>query len=129
MGMHKGRLAVLAVLVMLAGTGGVLAHAKMIASVPKDGTTVAAGLSEIELSFSKPLRLTLVRVHPLKGGDDVVVSGALPKAVSDTAKVAIGALGAGAYAVSWTAVAEDGHVMKGSFAFTVAAPAGATPPQ
>ena len=129
MEMRIVRLAVLAVLVMLAGTGGVLAHAKMIASVPKDGTTVAAGLSEIELSFSKPLRLTLMRVHPLKGGDDIVVSGALPKSVSDKAKVAIGALAAGAYAVSWTAVAEDGHVMKGSFAFTVAAPASATPPQ
>ena len=122
------RSAALAVLVTLAGTVGVLAHAKMVASVPKDGTTVAAGLSEIELSFSKPMRLTLVRVHPLKGGDDVIVSGALPKAFGDAAKVTVGALAAGAYAVSWTAVAEDGHVMKGSFAFVVAAPS-APPPR
>jgi methionine-rich copper-binding protein CopC len=126
--MHKGRAAVLAVLAMLAGNGDVLAHAKMVASVPKDGTTVAAGLSEIELSFSKPMRLTLVRVHPLKGGDDIVIIGALPKAFGDAAKVAVGTLGAGAYAVSWTGVAEDGHVMNGGFAFTVAPP-DAAPPQ
>ena len=129
MGMGKGRAAVVAVLVMLAGTGGVLAHAKMVTSVPKDGATVAAGLSEIALSFSKPMRLTLVRVHPTQGGDDVVLSSALPKAFGDAAKVAVGALASGAYAVSWTAVAEDGHVMKGSFAFTVAAPQGGAPPQ
>ena len=128
MAMRTLQVAVLAVLVILAGTAGVLAHAKMVASVPKDGTTVAAGLSEIELSFSKPMRLTLVRVHPVKGADDVIVSGALPKAFADAAKVTVGALTTGAYAVSWTAVAEDGHVMKGSFAFTVAAPA-STPPQ
>lgn len=129
MAMRKVRSAVVAVLVMLAGTAGVLAHAKMVRSVPKDGTTVTAGLSEIELSFSKPIRLTLVRVHPLKGGDDVIVSGALPKAFADAAKVTVGAMTAGAYAVSWTAVAEDGHVMKGSFAFSVAAPPSAPPPQ
>jgi methionine-rich copper-binding protein CopC len=122
MRMQLLRTAVLAVLVMIAGTAGVLAHAKMVASVPKDGTTVAAGLSEIEFTFSKPMRLTLVRVHPLKGGDDIVVTGALPKAMGDAAKVPVAPLAAGAYAVSWTAVAEDGHVMQGSLAFTVAAP-------
>ena len=37
-----------------------------------------------------------------------------------TAKVGIEALTAGAYEVSWTAVSEDGHVMKGHFGFTVA---------
>jgi methionine-rich copper-binding protein CopC len=115
------RTAVLAALVMLAGTGSVWAHAKMVRSVPKDGTTVAAGLSELELGFSKPMRLTLVRVHPLKGGDDIVVTGELPKAMRDAAKVPVVPLAAGAYTVSWTAVAEDGHVMNGSFAFTVAA--------
>ncbi|MBN1238214.1 MAG: copper resistance protein CopC [Gammaproteobacteria bacterium] len=116
------RSAIMAVLVMLTGTAAVLAHARMVASVPRDGTTVAAGLSEIELSFSKPMRLTLVRVHPLKGGDDAVLTGSLPAAFANAVTVGFAALGPGAYAVSWTGVAEDGHVMKGSFAFSVAAP-------
>ena len=107
MEMRRLRSATLAVLVMLAGTVGVLAHAKMVASVPKDGATVAAGLSEIAFSFSKPMRITLVRVHPQKGGDDVIVSGALPKAFADAAKVVVGALSPGAYKISWTAVADD----------------------
>jgi methionine-rich copper-binding protein CopC len=37
----------------------------------------------------------------------------------DSAKVAVDALQAGSYEVSWTAVSNDGHVMKGTFAFSV----------
>lgn len=126
--MHMVKSMALAVFLTM-GTTAVLAHAKMAISVPKDGATVATGLSEIELKFSKPMRLTLVRVHPAQGGDDVVVSGALPKAFGDAAKVAVGELPAGAYEISWTAVAEDGHVMKGSFAFTVANTQSGAPPR
>ena len=52
-----------AALFVMAGTLGAFAHAKMNASVPKDGATVTAGLSEIQLQFSKPLRLTLIHVR------------------------------------------------------------------
>jgi len=113
------RSAVLAAVMVVATMGTAFAHAMMKASVPEDGATVPAGLSEIELRFSHPMRMTLVRVHRAADDQGVAVNGALPKAFSDAAKVSIEALTDGAYDVSWTAVSEDGHVMKGHFAFTV----------
>jgi hypothetical protein len=106
---------------MVAAPLAALAHAKMVASMPQDGATVAAGLSQIELKFSHAMRLTLVRVHRADDDKDVGLQGALPKTFTQAAKVSIDALMAGAYDVSWTAVSEDGHVMKGSFSFSVAA--------
>jgi copper resistance protein C len=121
--MRFATMAATLVLLALVGTGAAHAHATMKSSVPKDGATVPAGLSEIEMQFSHRMRLTLVRVHRASDDQHVALQGALPKAFADTAKVPVDALTAGAYDVSWTAVSEDGHVMKGSFAFKVAGPA------
>jgi methionine-rich copper-binding protein CopC len=96
-----------------------LAHAKMNASVPKDGEIVSAGLSEIQLQFSKPLRLTLIHVRRVEDQTDIPTSSELPKSFADFAKIAVDALQAGSYEVTWTAVSNDGHVIKGSFTFSV----------
>ncbi len=124
--MHVYRAAALA-LIMMAAAGAAFGHAKMTSSVPKDGATVPAGLAKIEMQFSHPMRLTLVRVHRAADDTYVAVQGALPKAFADAATVPVDALAEGAYDVSWTAVSKDGHVMKGHFAFTVSA--GAAPAQ
>jgi len=108
-----------AALFVMAGTLGAFAHAKMNASVPKDGATVPAGLSEIQLQFSKPLRLTLIHVQRVDDQQEIRVSRELPKSFVKFAKVAVDALQAGSYKVFWTAVSKDGHVMKGSFAFSI----------
>jgi methionine-rich copper-binding protein CopC len=120
MKMRSFRLAMLVAFMVVAAPLAAFAHAKMVTSTPKDGATVAAGLSDIELAFSKPMRLTLLHVRQAKDKQDVPLRGALPKTFEKTAKVAVEALKAGAYDISWTAVSEDGHVMTGSFAFTVA---------
>lgn len=117
--MHQLKSAVLAALLLIAAPTVVFAHAKMNASVPKDGDTVPAGLSEIELGFSKPLRLTVVHVMRTTEQKEIPVTSELPKAFVNTTKLAVGALPAGVYEVSWTAVADDGHVMNGSFKFSV----------
>ena len=96
------------------------AHAKLTSSTPKNGSAVVAGLSEIELDFSAPLRVTALHVRDA-GEHDVALKGALPQSFAPVVKVGVTALAPGAYQVSWTAVAEDGHVMKGGIAFTVSA--------
>ena len=127
--MHTIKSAVFAVLFVLAVPAVAMAHAKMNASVPKDGAIVPAGLSEIELSFSKPLRLTLV--HVVRGAEqkEVPVTSELPKSFVNSAKLTVGVLPAGPYEVSWTAVADDGHVMNGSFKFSVSEAQHAQPAQ
>lgn len=106
-------------LVTTTGMETALAHAKMVASVPTDGASVASPVSEIEFTFSKPLRLTLVKVVRRSDQMQMPMAGELPKSIGTSARTLVAPLGVGSYDVSWTAVAEDGHVMKGSFAFTV----------
>jgi methionine-rich copper-binding protein CopC len=101
----------------------------MNASNPEDGAIVPAGLSEIELSFSKPLRLTLVHVTQSTGQKEIPVTSELPKSFVSSAKVTVDALPSGPYEVSWTAVADDGHVMSGSFKFSVSEAQHAQPAQ
>ncbi|MCP4780631.1 MAG: copper resistance protein CopC [Hyphomicrobium sp.] len=67
-----------AAILIMGGVTAALAHAKMNASVPKSGETVAAGLSEIQLHFSKPLRLTLIHVRRVDDQQEMAVSSELP---------------------------------------------------
>ncbi len=122
-------LALCVALLMSAGAAPAAAHAKMVASVPKAGATVAAGVSEIALKFSHPMRLTLLRVHRKEEDRDIPLHGSLPKAFAAAATVAVDALTAGTYDVSWTAVSDDGHVMKGDFGFKVSDTPPAKPAQ
>ena len=127
--MHANRSVAFAAILVVACVTAALAHAVMNASAPKDGETVAAGLSEIQFQFSKPLRLTLIHVRRVDDQQEIAVSSELPISFVDSAKVAVDALQAGSYEVSWTAVSNDGHVMKGSFAFSVKPSLDAQPAQ
>ncbi len=120
--MKRIQAAAAAALLVILAPAGALAHAKMKSSTPKDGSTVAAGLSEIELNFSHPLRLSVVHVRDVNK-HDVPLKTELPTALAPVAKINVDGLAPGSYEVSWTAVAEDGHVMKGTFAFSVKADA------
>ena len=114
--------AALTTLLLMTGQTNALAHAKMTASTPKDGSTVAAGLSQIELNFSQPLRLSMVHVRDA-AQHDVPLKSELPTPLASAIKINVESLTPGSYQVAWTAVAEDGHVMKGTFAFSVKADA------
>ncbi len=107
-------------LFLIFGTLSALAHSKMNSSIPADGASVAAGLEQIEFSFSDPLRLTLVKV---KSDDSQTIAAFtpanLPKTAERKAVLDVSSLGPGRYTVVWTGIGEDGHVMNGSFAFTV----------
>ncbi|MEL6372593.1 MAG: copper resistance CopC family protein [Pseudomonadota bacterium] len=98
-----------------------LAHSKIKSSVPRSGGTVKAGLDRLEFGFRKPVRLILVRMKRTDGSAKTLPAVQRPRAkfAIDTA-VAIEPLSAGRYALMWTAIAKDGHVMKGTIAFTVA---------
>lgn len=116
---HASHYAV-ALFFLFAGTSSVSAHSKMNSSVPADGATVPVGLEQIEFVFSDALRLTLVKVKA--AGSKVVAAftpAKLPEAAAQRAALQIPSLGPGQYTVDWTGIGKDGHVMRGSFAFTV----------
>jgi methionine-rich copper-binding protein CopC len=117
--MHTIKSAFFTVLLLVAIPATAFAHAKMTGSTPKDGAIVPVGLSEIELDFSKPLRLTVVHVMRNPEQKEIPLASELPKSFVKAAKLKVGTLPVGAYEVSWTAAADDGHVMNGSFKFSV----------
>src|ERR1051325_1187949 len=97
-------------------------HLHLLKSSPAANATVNAPPQAIELWFSQTpeLKVTTVKVigpgsaaialAPLAGGDSALVVAPVK-----------GKMTAGAYTVAWRTMAKDGHVARGSFAFTVGA--------
>ena len=110
---------ILTLLLFLFSSQPVLAHAKMAESVPADGAILNEVVSVIELMFSMPTRLTIIEIEQSDSDKVFTVTNELPPSFIEKAQIPIDPLGAGAYEVHWTAVAKDGHVMKGDFSFTV----------
>lgn len=123
--LRKFAVLLLASLLVLCCAPTASAHTELDSSEPADGATVDGAVSEVVLTFTRP-------VTPL--GDTVVVEGpegAVGVAVTqeeDGAVVVATAdedLTNGDYTVAWSVAAQDGHPLDGTVAFTVegAAPA------
>lgn len=109
----------IAAFALLAANNMVMAHAKLVTSVPSDGSHVAAGLSQISLTFSQSMRLTVVKIKEVQAKTEIAPTQDLPAGFVKTATVEIPPLKAGSYRVVWAAVATDGHIMTGTVAFIV----------
>ncbi|MFJ3404825.1 CopD family protein [Promicromonospora sp. NPDC090134] len=99
------------------------AHTRLESSVPTAGSTARAPVTEVALRFTLPVSLL---------GDGVVIEGPSGVVPADVAPAEDGlvlvatpaaALAAGPYTVTWTAAAQDGHPLEGTFRFTVASEA------
>ena len=109
--------AILSAAMALALTVGALAHSKSEVTVPADGATVKA-VEAIEMRFDAPMRVTAVKL--LRDSGEVEIereTGMEP--VTEFRAVPTMTLNAGAYTVEWRGLSDDGHPMRGSFAFTV----------
>ncbi|WP_342114515.1 copper resistance CopC family protein [Pseudoduganella sp. OTU4001] len=97
------------------------AHAVLKASEPQSGAVLAAPPQHIVLTFNEKIEpaFTSVTVSNAKG-DKVSAGKAVPDAGNPAAvKLAVPALGAGAYTVKWAVAGHDGHRRTGEFKFTV----------
>jgi len=97
-------------------------HLHLVKSVPAANATVRAAPDSIRLWFSQApeLKLTSVKVT----GPRTTVVPIAPLAERDSALVVApvkGKMAAGSYTVAWRTMSKDGHVVKGTFAFTVGA--------
>ncbi len=110
----------LAAIISLAAHGeDVRAHSKMAKSVPENGGTAKAGLKDLTLGFSKPVRVTLVKVMRTDTTSDVPVVRRGKPIFTSSYSLEVAPLEPGSYAVNWTAVAKDGHIMKGKLSFKI----------
>lgn len=92
-----------------------LAHTHLQASAPADKSKVAAPQA-IELHFSEAARLTALTLQ--QGGGEAKPLMLPAKAAKDIT-VPVGTLAPGEYTVNWRVASTDGHVMNGTFGFTV----------
>jgi len=96
-------------------------HLHLLKSSPEANATVAAAPDSIRLSFSQMPELKVTTVTVTGPGSASVALA--PLASGDSATVVAGVKGkmsAGTYTVAWRTMAKDGHMARGTFAFTVA---------
>lgn len=109
----------LSLICAMIGASPALSHSKMSKSSPAEGASVKAGLAEILLGFSKPVRVMVVKVKNTDGNADVRAEFKPAKAFKTMFPFQVAPLSVGAHVVNWTAIAKDGHVMKGKLSFKV----------
>ena len=128
------RIAPLAVLValLLAWAPSAAAHTRVDRTSPAAGDTARTPVREVRVRFSAPVAAGLTRLTLVRGGETVAEGGAAdPESGRREYVLPLGApLHAGDYTVRWRTVGADGHVLEGSFGFTVAPEAspGVAPP-
>jgi methionine-rich copper-binding protein CopC len=95
------------------------AHAKLQSSTPADHAQLTEAPKSITLKFNESAKLAMVKLTT--GDKEISVPVDKNAKASQTFSVELPGLAAGKYVVQWTAVAaDDGHVTKGSFDFTIA---------
>ena len=121
---------VLAALVLLAlGTTApaASAHTTLTATDPAADSTVDTGPSRVTATFNEALQPTFVAMTVV-GPDGNLWSQGDATVKGDTAGVALRPLGpSGSYTVNYRVTSDDGHVVAGSWSFTVTVPSTGTP--
>lgn len=122
-------LAILFILPMAAN-----AHSPLSSSSPKNGETLDVPPAEIVMEFKSPAKLIKVELTKSKdkqrksflgglfGGDDgesVPLGTSFLMSIDKRQVVPLPSLEGGHYSLSWRAMGEDGHVIKGDLTFKV----------
>lgn len=98
-------------------------HLRLERSSPADSSVVAAPKA-VQLWFSMPTEPGVTRVLVRSAAGDTVATGPLRRAAAARSPIEapfLGTLAPGAYTVDWRTMAGDGHVVRGTFMFTVKA--------
>ncbi len=107
--------------VAAAAAGEASAHAKLLATTPAKGSSVASP-TEIRLKFDEAVATKLSGLDLSNKAGDKVATGALAEDAADKATLVV-SLGAGlkpgAYKVHWHVVSDDMHKVQGDFTFVV----------
>ncbi len=103
----------------IVAAGPCAAHAKLQSSSPANNAQLSEAPKTLTLKFSEAAQLAVLKL----ARDGKEVSVRLDKSAKATQEITLTLppLSPGKYSVQWAAVAaDDGHVTKGSFAFSIA---------
>jgi methionine-rich copper-binding protein CopC len=116
--LFKGLLALLAATTVASGAF----HTELKSSMPAKNSS-GASPTKVTLTFTEDVNVAVSAIAILKS-DSTEVAKLLVKATSDAATIegaVIKPLAAGKYLVRYRTASADGHAVRGSFGFTVAA--------
>jgi methionine-rich copper-binding protein CopC len=116
--MHKFAVLKVALAVSLMWSVPCFSHARLQSSVPAAEARLAKAPPTLTLNFSEQAQLAVLKVS--SSGTSVPITVDRSAKAASTVIVALPALKPGKYEVQWSAIAaDDGHITKGSFYFTV----------
>jgi copper transport protein len=104
---------------LLAGAGPAGAHAQLVSTTPTDGDRLDRGPTEVTLTFSEDVSVTVGQVRVLDAGGERVDRGGLRATGTEVTVPLRGDLDDGTYVVAWRAVSADSHPIHGAFTFGV----------
>ncbi len=110
----------LAIIVLLLVPVAASAHSMMQSSSPSDGEVVSEAPETIGMVFHHAVRLTSLELTT-SGGEEISIEIDREAELSNIVAAPLPALAPDQYRVDWRAMAPDGHVMSGSFSFTIEA--------
>lgn len=103
------------------------AHTRVELARPADGDTAHGAVREVRLRFSRPVESELTTLALLRGGAQVAAGAAKVGSEGREFVLALAApLQPGDYVARWKTVGGDGHVLEGSWRFSVAADSAAS---
>jgi copper resistance protein C len=99
--------------------GPCIAHAKLQSSAPADNAQLSEAPKTLTLKFSEAAQLAVLKL--LRDGKEIPVPLDKGAKAGQTFTLTLPTLAPGKYTVQWSAMAaDDGHVTKGSFSFSIA---------
>jgi methionine-rich copper-binding protein CopC len=119
---------VIACVLALAAPAAVLGHAELKTATPAAGSVQTKPVTQVAGVYTDSMKKDGSSIELLDASGASVAKGGLDPADDTRLVVSLDApLVAGAYTVKWTSVASDGDLLRGEWAFTVAAAASASP--
>ena len=111
----------------VSGTPAAWAHAVRVAADPAPDATISTGPARVSATFNEQLQPSFAAMTVV-GPDGNLWSDGSPEVQGATVSVAVRALGpAGAYTVNYRVTSADGHVVSGSWSFTLTVAGEGTP--
>ncbi len=117
----RGRIALVALLLVLAPTSRAFAHALLVRSEPASGLAVTSPPRTVSLWFSEPVQVAYNGVSVLDDGGRRVdaLDAHVSPAEANRVDVGLSALPQGSYVVRWQVTSGDNHVVSGTTWFAV----------
>jgi methionine-rich copper-binding protein CopC len=95
------------------------AHMKVEKTDPAEGATLSAPPPHVQLFLTQKPDLKVTKIELAGAGGKVALGPAHMMGEKTVMAAVSGKMADGKYTVSWQTAGDDGHVQKGTFAFTV----------